>query len=1114
MKKIAYWSISCLTIVLLIVLSGTVIATESEDIILINTVADLRNISNNLSGNFILANDINLDGEEWIPIGTTGEPFTGTLDGNGYRIKNISISGNKSYIGLFGSVNGGEFNDLTFENAIISGDSYIGVLAGHIKGGYTINNCNLTGVITITGSNQYIGGLIGYCYDGTFNKISGQVSVSGSNNVGGLAGYIGMSNVDYSELTVTVRGTGESNGIGGLLGYVYNSQVNNSNVDGQISGQETIGGLIGLGNIVTINNCSSQASINGTNSLGGIIGVLDRGIIKRCYSIGEVTGVDYIGGLAGQLINKGKLENCYSEGIIIADQYVGGLIGYAESYSVVKCFTTTNISTYGSYIGGLIGFMEESWDKINITYCFALGEIEALDTCDYIGGLIGYCKGGQKIKQCYAGIAAEKGTLSNGLVGYGDAVLCENSYYDGTISNCNQENSYGKSQHTQEMRIEETFEDWDFSQVWSIDKENSYPYLKNMNIPKRAISNLPTIIMQGKGTEESPYEIFSTQQLDHIRYNLNAYYRLQDDFNLENTLWMPIGTSEQPFSGVFDGNGYSISNLRIIDNGDYSGFFGYVSSGQLFDLVIDNADVTGEQYVGTLVGYATKNYKIENITLIGANQVKGKNYVGGLIGRGFIGDVINVSVYANVDGTKSVGGLAGSIRSGMIENCNVDGYVKGIDSQIGGVVGFLSEATLINSYCTAFIDGNIKVGGIVGLLGYHGKATITNCYFSASVNGINEVGGVTGSNYEGANNSCYFDSINSNIIKPIDQARTTDELMNEQTYTNWDFESIWRIDEGANYPQFIKLDAPKSLETWMLTSTSISIKWDEVENATGYELEVDRNVVINLGNVTSYIHKNIIPGTQHRYRIRAINDNEASNWSSKIVETTLLDTPENIIGEFVAGTGINISWDSVEHANGYKIEINGEEIVIDDTSYFIQDYSDNNQYIYRVKAINDITDSTWTEKQSLITWDINKTGICLALESQKTHLGSDEIVSLILKGNNITDLYTIQLNLTYDPTKLVFTQDQIQDLLFLETEEPYYYIDFNGTEGKIRIMLSITGDNSGLNGNFDILRIEGDMIQDVLTQVDIHEIKLVDSDARYINITEPQYTNIWILSER
>ena len=68
----------------------------------IYTVSDLRNIASDLSGSYVLMNDLDLKNEDWTPIGTEEEPFTGTFNGNGHLIEGMKIEGNENCQGLFG----------------------------------------------------------------------------------------------------------------------------------------------------------------------------------------------------------------------------------------------------------------------------------------------------------------------------------------------------------------------------------------------------------------------------------------------------------------------------------------------------------------------------------------------------------------------------------------------------------------------------------------------------------------------------------------------------------------------------------------------------------------------------------------------------------------------------------------------------------------------------------------------------------------------------------------------------------------------------------------------------------------------------------------------------
>jgi|GEM_PF-2083929 len=173
------------------------------------------------------------------PIGYTSPYFTGSYDGNGFAIKNLTINrpDQANYTGLFGIIgSGAEVNNLTLSNVNITGDMDVGGMAGKNSG--SINKCIVKG------------------------------SITGNKNVGGLAGNNwGPVNECYSE--------------------------------GAVSANEIAGGLLGF-NSADINNCYSIAEANTNNGrAGGLIGELHSGTIQRCYATGYVTGVSDTGGVVG-----------------------------------------------------------------------------------------------------------------------------------------------------------------------------------------------------------------------------------------------------------------------------------------------------------------------------------------------------------------------------------------------------------------------------------------------------------------------------------------------------------------------------------------------------------------------------------------------------------------------------------------------------------------------------------------------------------------------------------------------------------------------------------------------------------------------------------------------
>ena len=135
--------------------------TESEAIAqgytIIKTADDLQALKDNLSGKYILMNDIDLSGYNWTAIGTKTNPFSGELNGNGHVIKNLQVddaAGNG--IGLFGVIDGANVSNVGLENADINVQNAVGILAGAAEASI-ITNCYSTGSVRGAG---WVGGLI------------------------------------------------------------------------------------------------------------------------------------------------------------------------------------------------------------------------------------------------------------------------------------------------------------------------------------------------------------------------------------------------------------------------------------------------------------------------------------------------------------------------------------------------------------------------------------------------------------------------------------------------------------------------------------------------------------------------------------------------------------------------------------------------------------------------------------------------------------------------------------------------------------------------------------------------------------------------------------------
>ena len=184
------------------------------------------------------------------------------------------------------------------------------------------------------------------------------------------------------------------------------------------------------------------------------------------------------------------------------------------------------------------------------------------------------------------------------------------------------------------------------------------------------------------GTIRNPYILASAKDLAQFAVNVNAgkysgqtvYVNLQADIDLSNYDWLPIGTSANPFTGVFDGGNHTISNMKITIGGDVcKAKAGIGLFGDATDSSISNIAVTGTISQGT--------------------QKEGTD-VGGVVGRASTTSLSNCSFKGSVVGNQYVGGLVGTAEGTSAAKCTFskcsvldDSTVTSTKYAAGGLIG-------------------------------------------------------------------------------------------------------------------------------------------------------------------------------------------------------------------------------------------------------------------------------------------------------------------------------------------------------------------------------------------------------------------------------------------
>ena len=265
---------------------------------------------------------------------------------------------------------------------------------------------------------------------------------------------------------------------------------------------------------------------------------------------------------------------------------------------------------------------------------------------------------------------------------------------------------------------------------------------------------------------------------------------LTADIDLNNEEWTPIGTSSNKFSGNFDGQNHTVSNLKItMPYSSNVGFFGFTTNGSVKNLTIKNADVEGYLNVGAVAGTPYTS-KYSNITLTGKITVDGSAYVGGMFGKSLYANAENLTINASSD-------------SYVRADSNIGG--TNYRTYVGGIVGFMGEGNhgLTNVSSNIDVYGSVcDIGGITGIAHYGNKFKNVTCTGDvivepapdAAMEDFNEVGGIAGTWYNDTSNAPSFEgcSFSGELVMPEGAKIFNDGLVGERYTKDVD------IPNGAN----------------------------------------------------------------------------------------------------------------------------------------------------------------------------------------------------------------------------------------------------------------------------------------------------------------------------
>ena len=638
---------------------------------------------------YSLANNIDLNGENWTPIGNFNSAFKGIFNGNGYVISDFKITGSYGCAGFFG-YNSGTIKNLGLEDFSVSADS----------------TCD------------YVAGLVAYNDSGIVDNCYAIGNVEGSRYVGGLIAYASYGYIRncYATGDVTITTTSDNfSYAGGLVGYFYGyiagATMLNSYATGNIFATAeaehfSAGGLIGEKNYGTVINCyaSGNVVVNSTaeyNFAGGLIGE-NNGEIINSYSIGNVTVTynstedgnhNYVGGLSARN-SIDKIINCFAAGnVTLIDSsstantahYVGGVVGTSES-EIINCYrcdeqiiSTTQEGVYLNESGTSIptdNLKSKEWIKNELGFF----EVEILDFSS------GYPTFDREVINTYVDISTK-----DDLINLSGKSLIRNYRLanDIDLENC----------------------EW-------------LPIVESFGV------------FDGNNYRICNFKI--TSDIDSaglFAYNSGIIKNLRvENFKID-------GEAGKEYAGGIVA--YSKATGAVIENcsakGDVSGkemvggLVGYIGYGAIVKNCYSEAVVVSGYTAGGLIGVndcaiVIDCYSNSQVYVYASDY---EVYAGGLVAT-------NSGMIAN---SYSIGKIISSFDSELDSNC------------VGGLVGFNRSSILNSysmSDITVLCDADFEYNFIGGLVGYDDYNAVTNCYRcdgqkvvfvdNTAITGVNTIG--------------------------------------------------------------------------------------------------------------------------------------------------------------------------------------------------------------------------------------------------------------------------------------------------------------------------------------------------------------------------------------
>ena len=522
-----------------------------------------------------------------------------------------------------------------------------------------------------------------------------------------------------------------------------------------------------------------------------------------------------LGGICGYN-SGGTIYGCSFEGTVYhagGNGPVGGVCGISADGNIRSCYAIADVTSAQNYAGGICGKFSSLLSQNMLYSCYFVGTVRGWDDIDsYAGAVVGNHYGS-------------------------DLNRLQNCFYDKERCNTT-DNGFGKGLTTKELCEEDIEIGWNVGSYAAADNgkfrtiEYAYPSLVEGCEANSGVIEQYNFGINGADDWREYTLITTAEQFKAIgedSINWRKSYILGNNIDLGGAEITPIGNYDTKFTGRFNGDGYTVSNFKInkpYDN--YVGLFG-CNEGVIMNVGVENAKVTGNDYVGGICG---SNFDGTIIGCYNTSAVSG-SLCGGVCGDNFLGTITNCYNTGTVSGGDLIGGVCGTNSSGTITNCYNTGALVG-DAVfiifIGGVCG-INQGTITNCYNAGTISGADEDFG--GVCGRNDNTVITNCFYNKDVC---TVGGIGGADKDGSA-----------------VGLTTIEMTSADALATMNLDSaIWvkkpNADGIAYYPSFSETAAPSVTYTTELEFAKIGVETP----IYGGDIEFSANALIKYENGASY----------------------------------------------------------------------------------------------------------------------------------------------------------------------------------------------------------------------------------------------------------------------